>query len=136
MWSQRLHVDYALARRATLQALQSGGGTVSLTDVCDADTYLLRAAKFHGEPTGIPCPICRKEPLTHVTYVFGDELGQYSGRIKATCELEPMAREFGEFRVYVVEVCRSCAWNHLSSSFVLGDGVPRSRGRRSRAAEE
>ncbi len=134
MWSQRLHVDYALARRATLYALHSGGAAT--TDVCDADTYLLQAAKFHGEPTEIPCPVCRKEPLTHVTYVFGDELGQYSGRIKATRELEPMAREFGEFRVYVVEVCRSCSWNHLSSSFVLGDGVPRSRGRRRRAAEE
>jgi hypothetical protein len=80
--------------------------------------------------------VCRKEVLTHVTYVFEDELGQYSGRIKATRELEPMAREFGEFRVYVVEVCRACAWNHLSSSYVLGDGVPRSSGRRRRAAEE
>lgn len=134
MWSQRLYVDYALQRRATLHALHSG--TVLATDVCDADPYLLRAAKFHGEATDSPCPVCRKEPLTHVTYVFGDELGQYSGRIKATRELEPMAREFGEFRVYVVEVCRGCAWNHLSSSYVLGDGVPRSRGNRRRAAEE
>ena len=134
MWSQRLYVDYALQRRATLHAVQSG--TVLATDVCDADPYLLRAAKFHGESTDSLCPVCRKESLTHVTYVFGDELGQYSGRIKATRELEPMAREFGEFRVYVVEVCRGCAWNHLSSSYVLGDGVPRSRGGRRRAAEE
>ena len=134
MWSQRLYVDYALQRRATLHALHSG--TTAATDVCDADPYLLRAAKFHGESTDTLCPVCRKESLTHVTYVFGDELGQYSGRIKATSELEPMAREFGEFRVYVVEVCRGCAWNHLSSSYVLGDGVPRSRGGRRRAAEE
>ena len=134
MWSQRLYVDYALQRRATLHAVHSG--TVLSTDVCDADPYLLRAAKFHGESTDSLCPVCRKESLTHVTYVFGDELGQYSGRIKATRELEPMAREFGEFRVYVVEVCRGCAWNHLSSSYVLGDGVPRSRGGRRRAAEE
>ena len=129
-----MYVDYALQRRATLNALHSGG--VPATDFCDADPYLLRAAKFHGEPTETPCPVCRKDVLIHVTYVFGDELGQYSGRIKATRELEPMAREFGEFRVYVVEVCRGCAWNHLSSSFVLGDGVPRSSGRRRRTAEE
>lgn len=135
MWSQRLHVDYSLQRRATLRAL-FGGGALSSLDVCDADPYLLRAAKFHGEPTRILCPVCRKEPLTHVTYVFGDELGPYSGRIKATRELEPMAREYGEFNVYVVEVCQGCAWNHLSSSYVLGDGVPRSRSRRRRAAEE
>jgi hypothetical protein len=134
MWSQRLHVDYALQRRATLYALRSGGAAA--TDVCDADPYLLRAARFHGEPTPTLCPICQKETLTHLTYVFGDELGQYSGRIKRTSELEPMAREFGEFRVYVVEVCCACAWNHLCSSYVLGDGVPRRSGRRRRAAEE
>ena len=56
--------------------------------------------------------------------MFGDELGQYSGRIKSPAELEPMAREHGEFRVYVVEVCPGCGWNHLVLSFVLGDGVP------------
>lgn len=135
MWSQRSYIDYSLARRATLAALYSGGATTM--DVCDADPYLLRAAKFHGEPTPRDCPVCRREKLTHVTYVFGDELGPYSGRIKATAELEPMAREHGEFRVYVVEVCQGCSWNHLTSSYVLGDGIPRTRvRRRSRAAEE
>src|SRR5690349_5501272 len=137
MWSQRLHVDYALQRRATLHSL-TAGGSLTLADVCDADTYLLKAAKFHGEATEIPCPICRKETLTHLSYVFGDELGQYSGRIKATRELEPMAREHGEFTVYVVEVCRRCEWNHLTRSYVLGDGVPRERpkrGGRSRAGQ-
>ncbi|MBA3619095.1 MAG: DUF5318 domain-containing protein [Actinomycetota bacterium] len=134
MWSQRSVVDYALARRATLAALLNGARIT--TDVCDAHPYLLRAAKFHGEPTEQPCPVCRREPLTHVTYVYGDELGQYSGRVRATKELEPMAREHGEFRVYVVEVCQSCAWNHLATSYVLGDGVARGRARRRRVAEE
>jgi uncharacterized protein DUF5318 len=134
MWSQRSYVDYSLQRRATLTALFHGGALTM--DVCDADPYLLRAAKYHGEPTDRMCPVCRKDFLTHVTYVFGDELGPYSGRIKATRELEPMAREHGEFRVYVVEVCQGCAWNHLSSSFVLGDGVPRTRSRRRRRAAE
>ena len=134
MWSQRSVVDYGLARRATLAALLSGARTP--TDVCDAHPYLLRAAKFHGEATVAPCPVCRREPLTHVTYVYGDELGQYSGRVRATRELEPMAREHGEFRVYVVEVCQSCAWNHLATSYVLGDGVLRGRARRRRVAEE
>jgi Family of unknown function (DUF5318) len=135
MWSQRSVIDYTLARRATLASLFRGAATT--TDVCDADPYLLRAAKFHGEPTRRTCPVCRREKLTDVTYVFGDELGPYSGRIKATRELEPMAREHGEFRVYVVEVCQGCAWNHLTTSYVLGDGVRRTpnRGRR-RVAEE
>jgi hypothetical protein len=134
MWSQRSFIDYSLARRATLAALFNGGATTM--DVCDADPYLLRAAKFHGEPTARDCPVCRREKLTHVTYVFGDELGPYSGRIKATAELEPMAREHGEFRVYVVEVCQSCSWNHLTSSYILGDGMPRTRVRRRRRAAE
>jgi len=116
------------ARRATLASVYSGRTTV--TDVCDAHPYLLRAAKFHGEPTDERCPICRKTKLTHVTYVYGDELGQYEGRVKKTRELAEMAAEYGEFRVYVVEVCQSCGWNHLASSYVLGTGEPAVRRRR------
>jgi hypothetical protein len=127
-------VDYGLARRATLASVFSGHTTV--TDVCDAHPYLLRAAKFHGEPTEDRCPICRKSFLTHVTYVYGSELGQYEGRVKQTRELAEMAAEYGEFRVYVVEVCQSCAWNHLASSYVLGTGEPAApRRRRARSSQ-
>lgn len=116
----RLVVDYALAKRAALAELRSG--SLTRDDACDAHPYLLRAAKYHGEPTGERCPVCGHEPLTHVTYVYGDELGRYAGRVKATAELAEMDREYGEFRVYVVEVCQSCAWNHLAMSYVLGRG--------------
>ena len=115
-------VDYALARRAALAAVRSGHTT--LADACDAQPYLRRAARYHGEPTEIPCPICRKTNVTHVTYVYGDELGQYAGRVKKTSELIQMAAEYSEFRVYVVEVCQSCGWNHLATSYVLGTGEP------------
>lgn len=133
MWSRRAVVDYGLARRATLRSLFAGHATT--TDVCDAHPDLLRAAKHHGESTLKTCPVCRKERLTHVTYVYGDELGQYAGRVKVTRELPDMAREYGEFRVYVVEVCQGCGWNHLTLSYVLGTGEPRPR-RRRRTAEE
>jgi hypothetical protein len=116
----RSFIDYSLARRAALAALFGGRATV--TDVCDAHPYLMRAAKFHGEPTDVPCPVCRKEPLTHVTYTYGDALGQYSGRIRATRELEQLEHEVSEFTVYVVEVCQNCGWNHLRESYVLGHG--------------
>src|ERR1700751_1147082 len=122
MKSRRSVVDYGLARRATLASVYSGHPTV--TDVCDAHPYLLRAAKFHGEPTEDPCPICRKAKLTHVTYVYGDELGQYEGRVKQSRELAEMAGEYGEFRVYVVEVCQGCGGNHLATSLVLGTWAP------------
>ena len=131
VWSQRSVVVYGLQRRAALEELFHGGAFRS--DLCDADPYTLRAAKHHGEPTQRLCPVCRKENLTHLTYVFGDELGHLSGRIRATRELEAMAHEYGEFTVYVVEVCQNCQWNHLTMSFVLGDGVPRGIPRRRRA---
>jgi hypothetical protein len=116
----RLVVDYGLAKRAVLAELRSGA--LTRDDACDAQPYLLRAAKFHGEPSGERCPGCRHEPLTHVTYVYGDEPGRCAGRVKATAELAELDREYGEFRVYVVEVCQSCAWNHLAMSYVLGHG--------------
>jgi hypothetical protein len=131
---RRSVVDYALARRATLASVFSGQAT--LTDVCDAHPYLLRAAKFHGEATDLACPICKKTKLTHVTYVYGDELGRYEGRVKQAPELAEMAAEYAEFQVYVVEVCQSCAWNHLASSYVLGTGEPQTRrSRRARAGD-
>lgn len=133
VWSQRSVVDYGLARRATLESLL-GGGAVTPDDACDAHPYLRRAARFHGEPTGRECPVCRHELLVEVSYVYGEQLGAYEGRVKGRAELAAMAREHGEFRVYVVEVCRGCGWNHLVQSFVLGDGVDRRAARQVRRA--
>ena len=135
MWSQRSVIDYSLQRRARLATLFNGGVT-SREDVCDADPYTLRAARHHGELVTTPCPVCKKPELAHLSYVFGDELGQYSGRIKSRTEIAAMAREHGEIRVYVLEVCRSCGWNHLVESYVVGDGVARKPPRRSRTVED
>lgn len=120
MRTQRHLVDYALQRRALLAEVYSG--RTPTMEVCDANPYLLRAAKFHGEATTTTCPLCRKEPLTHVCWVFGDLLGSASGSARAPEELARMAGLFREFTVYVVEVCRSCHWNHLVQSYVLGTG--------------
>jgi hypothetical protein len=135
MWSQRSVIDYSLQRRAVLATLYRGGAT-TMDDVCDADPYTLRAAKHHGEPVPNPCPVCRKPELRHLSYVFGDELGQYSGRIKSRREIESMAHEYGEIRAYVVEVCQQCRWNHLVESYVVGDGVARRPPRRQRTVED
>lgn len=122
----RALVDYELARRALLTKLRTGGPLSPWwADACDADPYLLRAARHHGEPTERPCPLCQDPHLVHVTYVFGDELGHRSGAVVASPRLPEMAHEHGEFRVYVVEVCQGCGWNHLHLSYALGDGVPR-----------
>jgi hypothetical protein len=119
---QRQVIDYALARRATLVDLANG--RVSTADACDAHPDLLRAARYHGEPTDTRCPVCRKEPLTRVTYAYGDELQHASGRARSSRSLDALAARFAQLRIYVVEVCRSCGWNHLCLSFMIGTDVP------------
>lgn len=115
---QRQVVDYALRRRSLLAEVYSGRTGVS--EVCDANPYLLRAAKFHGKLSTVMCPICRKEQLTLVSWVFGDHLGAVSGSARTAEELVLLATRFDEFSVHVVEVCRTCSWNHLVKSYVLG----------------
>ena len=136
MWSKREEVDYALQRRNTLQALQRPQRTLDRSDVCDADPLLVRAALHHGEQAPVPCPICGTDRMANLNYVFGEQLGQYSGRIKSTAELDAMQSEFGEFKVCVVEVCLECGWNHMISSYLLGDGVKRRPPRRQRTVED
>lgn len=121
--SARGVVDYALARRATLFRLASG--RMSFDEVCDAQPYLLRAARYHGEPMGQPCPVCRRDGLCSVTYTYGDCFrGDVNGRARRGVELDVLATEHPEFSVYVVEVCSECRWNHLVTSYVLGTGEP------------
>lgn len=134
LWSRRDAIDYSLKRRATLISLFKG--TISGLDACDADPYLKSAAKYHGEAVARLCPVCRKEELVELNYTFGDQLGQYSGRIKGWQELEEMQGQYGEFRVYTVEVCRGCGWHHLIYSFKLGDGKYRKPPRRVRTLED
>jgi len=122
MRTQRQVVDYSLRRRALLREVYSG--RVGTYDVCDASPYLKSAAKFHGEPTEDRCPVCRRDNLTHVHYVYGDELKQSAGQARRLAELPVLAMTFREFQVYVVEVCRSCGWNHLIEQYLLGrDGL-------------
>jgi len=132
--TQRQVVDYALQRRALLAEVYAG--RVGTMEVCDASPYLLRAAKFHGRPSDVTCPVCRKEPLTLVSWVYGDELKHAAGSARTVDELTRMASLFEEFTVYVVEVCRTCSWNHLVQSYVLGTrGVSSRKPRRRTAAE-
>jgi Family of unknown function (DUF5318) len=122
MRTQRQVVDYSLQKRALLREVYSG--RVGTYEVCDASPYLLSAARFHGEPTDSRCPVCRRENLTHVHYVYGDELKQSAGQARSRTELPVLAMTYGEFQVYVVEVCRGCGWNHLVEQFLLGrDGL-------------
>jgi len=136
--SQRQVVDYALQRRSLLAEVRAG--RVGVGEVCDAGPYLLRAARYHGRPSATDCPICRRTQLTQVCWVFGDGLRHAAGSARSPEELERLAAthaDIADISVYVVEVCRSCAWNHLVLSYVLGTGghPETAPGRRRSAAE-
>jgi hypothetical protein len=118
MRTQRQVVDYSLQKRALLREVYSG--RVGTYEVCDASPYLLSAARFHGDPTEDRCPVCRRENVTHVNYIYGDELKQSAGQARSRVELPMLAKSVREIQVYVVEVCRGCGWNHLVEQFLLG----------------
>lgn len=120
--TQRQVVDYVLQRRALLAEVHSG--RVGVAEVCDASPYLLRAARFHGEASDQTCPVCRKERLTEVSWVFGDALRHVAGSARTPEEIEQLANQYEDFTVYVVEVCRTCSWNHLVLSYAMGTGAP------------
>ncbi|HSK59689.1 MAG TPA: DUF5318 family protein [Actinomycetospora sp.] len=123
-------VDYALQRRAALAAVAAG--RVPTAEACDAGAYLLRAASFHGRPTTRTCPVCHREPLTEVLWIFGERLGAAAGSARSADEISRLADAISEFTVHVVEVCRSCRWNHLVQSYVLGTDDASGGGRRRR----
>ncbi|HEV2088886.1 MAG TPA: DUF5318 family protein [Cryptosporangiaceae bacterium] len=129
MRTQRLVVDYTLQRRALVRDVHAG--RVSTLEACDASPYLVRASRFFGEPTQTRCPICRREPVWNVHYIYGDELRTAAGQARNRTELQVLAMTYRAFDVYVVEVCRVCGWNHLVEKFTLGrDGLaPRQRQR-------
>ena len=118
MRGSRQVVDYSLRKRALLRDVHAG--RVGTYEVCDASPYLKNAARFHGEPTEERCPVCRVDNLTYVHYIYGDELKNSAGQARKLAELPTLAMTLREFQVFVVEVCRSCAWNHLAEQYVLG----------------
>jgi hypothetical protein len=112
-------VDYALQRRARLR--EYAAGRVSAAELCDAHPHLLLAARHYGETASQACPICKRKTLCHVHYVYGDQLGTMAGQAKSSGELRLLATRFEQFKVYRVEVCTHCRWNHLARSFVLSN---------------
>jgi hypothetical protein len=130
--TQRQLIDYALHRRAVLRDVYSG--RTGTNEVCDASPYLVRAAKYFGEATETPCPVCRRENVWLVHYIYGDELKHSAGQARPRAELPVLAMSYGEFDVYVVEVCRVCNWNHLVQKYTLGRaGLPAGDRRRADA---
>jgi Family of unknown function (DUF5318) len=111
-------IEYRLARNAVVSEYQRG--RLSRLDVCDAHPELLRAARSVGETTVETCPICEEDRLVHVSFAFGSRLPP-GGRCLASAREEArLSRRSEPASCYVVEVCPSCSWNHLSRMYVLG----------------
>lgn len=113
------HVDYRLARASALADYR--GGITDRADVCDAHPELVRAAREVGTAVDEACPICETPPLVHVTYVFGPRLPAFGRCITLRGELARLAARPGTHIAYVVEVCRTCSWNHLTRRSTLGE---------------
>jgi hypothetical protein len=109
-------VDYTFAKRALLRDF--GSGILSRFEICDAHPELLRAARYVGEPCSRPCPVCGKDDLKLLAYVYGDDLKANNGRVWELDRALSMAADHRGARCYVVEVCTGCSWNHLREAFV------------------
>ncbi|RJP29268.1 MAG: hypothetical protein C4536_11870 [Actinobacteria bacterium] len=108
-------VDYTLRKRSVLRDYRCG--RLSVYDVCDAHPEIRRIAANVGEDTRSMCPICKRERLRLLNFVYGRGLDRDNGRVFSTRTIFDGLREkYPDFTCYMVEVCTSCNWNHLVRS--------------------
>ncbi len=108
-------VDYTLRKRSVLRDFRCG--RLSVYDVCDAHPEIRRIATNVGESTSCLCPVCRKENLRLLNFVYGNELDGDNGRVYPTqVVFDGLRKRYRDFTCYVVEVCIGCNWNHLVRS--------------------
>ena len=108
-------MDYTLAKRALLREFRVG--LLSRLDICDAHPELLRAARYVGVPASRACPVCDKDHLRLLAYVYADDLKDDNGRVWDLNQALALAAAHSGGACYVVEVCTGCSWNHLSQSY-------------------
>lgn len=111
-------VDHRMARRSLINQYKSG--RLGREEVCDMHPELLRAALSIGKHIDTRCPICAKENLRLVTYVFGPRLPHHGRAVAGNDELLRFHRRPEEYTAYVVEACVGCRWNHLVRVLPIG----------------
>ncbi|OFW56899.1 MAG: hypothetical protein A2W01_00495 [Candidatus Solincola sediminis] len=115
MKSTATSVDYTLRKRSVLHDFKVG--RLSRYDVCDAHPEMQRIAKNVGEETRSDCPVCGREKLRLLNFVFGDGLGNDNGRVFSSKAIfNGLRKKYPDFTCYVVEVCIDCNWNQLIRS--------------------
>jgi hypothetical protein len=111
-------IDYRMQRRAVLREVREGRR--SPADACDAHPDLVRAGVHIGTAVTDACPLCERETLRNVTYVFDrKDARNRGGRAVPRESLARQHERYGDLTVYTVEVCTSCHWHHLLESFLL-----------------
>lgn len=121
-------VDYGLARRAVIRGYRCG--RISRAEICDAHPDLLRAANYCGEASSGPCPICSDGDLRLVSYAFSEEFpkrDRQNGRVWDRDDIGSLT-QMRAARLFTVEVCVDCSWNHLRSQTAFG-GAAEEQGR-------
>ncbi|MFV0315531.1 MAG: DUF5318 family protein [Microthrixaceae bacterium] len=115
-------IDYRLARRQLLRRVRSG--ETPRNDVCDAQRELLRVGANHSRKATAPCPVCAEATLRIVRFAFAPRLPAGGRVVEDQADLRKLASRYGGkpgARVYSVEVCLSCRWNHLLEVVPLVD---------------
>ena len=112
-------VSYRLARQRLVEAYQRGHRTSE--EVCDAQPELRRVAHSLGVDAGEPCPICDGDQLVTVAFAFGSGLPRAGRALTGLAEVRKLRARGKPVTCYLVEVCRSCWWNHLRESYGLAD---------------
>lgn len=110
-------VDYRMARMSVIN--QYKGGRLNRSEVCDAHPELRRAADNLARTSTEICPICEDAFVVLVTYAFGSHLPKSGYVIEDRVDMNKVRRLTSSGTGYVVEVCRSCGWNHLVQSFPI-----------------
>ncbi len=104
-------VDYSLIRKTTLDRFKQG--KILRSDICDAQTELMRVAKNYGIELKQSCPICNNYQLVYVTYAFGNKIVKSGICITEGSEIYDLTKKTNELFLYDIEVCLGCRWNHL-----------------------
>ncbi len=104
-------VNHGLQRLHLLRRWKAG--LVTTEELSDADFLLITAAQFHGYSTAKECPLCHREGLREVLWVYGGSLGKRSGTARTWEEIVSLCQEGESLTVHTVEVCPQCGWNYL-----------------------
>ena len=109
-------MDFALARRALLREFRRG--KISRNELCDAQPELMRAATNLGDLKEGLCPVCNGAKMVSVFYAFGPKLPAHGRCLANAKELAGLGRLPGPIKVFEVEVCLDCRWNHMTRMVV------------------